>query len=457
MCMRCRSFRSPLSAVVALLLSCACSSGEGSTVEFDEGGAEPGISEAEVPGLAPGADGASDCTSSTQSLAVPADEVPVAGSCASRVAAETFTSALCSCEDTSVAGFLRTRSFRSALGPDAPELPGGNVGVNRDYLTGGYADVGGSFAVAGPRDVVFAGFLQVGEHLRFNPAFDVGGFVDVTRDAWLGGSLRAIGSIGIGGDLIRAPNSGFFGVAFMRVGGSERREAFTVAAPCACAPEQLLDVGGLITEARATNDNANIGLDPHALDLVVGAGTALTLPGGRYYLNQIGGIGALRVRISGKVALFIDDDFAAAALFRLALDPGAEVDVFVRDNLVLAGAAVLGDPARPSATRIYVGGEGDIAIAGLNAFAGNVYAPRANVLVGGVGRVFGSLFGKNIVAAGFLEVGYDASIRDGGEDCPPPNGGSPPPGGDTPGGGTPGSDTPEAPPTCEGGSSPPVR
>lgn len=31
----------------------------------------------------------------------------------------------------------------------------------------------------------------------------------------------------------------------------------------------------------------------------------------------------------------------------------------------------------------------------------------------------GSLFGKNIIAAGFLDLGYDASIRDGGEGCPP--------------------------------------
>ena len=37
-------------------------------------------------------------------------------------------------------------------------------------------------------------------------------------------------------------------------------------------------------------------------------------------------------------------------------------------------------------------------MAGLNAFVGNLYAPTANVLVGGVGRVYGSLFGKNIVA-----------------------------------------------------------
>jgi len=93
--------------------------------------------------------------------------------------------------------------------------------------------------------------------------------------------------------------------------------------------------------------------------------------------------------------------------------------VFVRDNMVVTGAAIFGDPARPSATRIYVGGTGDITIAGASAFVGNLYAPAANILVGGFGKVYGALFGKNIGAAGFLDLGYDASITEGGEGCPP--------------------------------------
>ena len=53
------------------------------------------------------------------------------------------------------------------------------------------------------------------------------------------------------------------------------------------------------------------------------------------------------------------------------------------------------------------------------AFVGNLYAPTANILVGGYGQIYGSLFGKNISAAGFLSVGYDAAIQTGGKDCPP--------------------------------------
>jgi hypothetical protein len=114
----------------------------------------------------------------------------------------------------------------------------------------------------------------------------------------------------------------------------------------------------------------------------------------------------------------------------------------------------------------------------LNAFAGNVYAPNANVLVGGVGRVLGSLFGKNITAAGFLDVGFDESVSDGQVECPPPGDGDEPddgtpddgtpdddsPGGDTPSDDSPGDDTPDdddtpgggpdAPPPCDPGDAP---
>jgi hypothetical protein len=50
---------------------------------------------------------------------------------------------------------------------------------------------------------------------------------------------------------------------------------------------------------------------------------------------------------------------------------------------------------------------------------GNLYAPTANILVGGFGQIYGSLFGKNIDAAGFLSVGYDAAIGQTGKGCPP--------------------------------------
>ncbi len=355
-------------------------------------------------------------------------ETGEAGACHPSVAARTFSKALCSCEDTNVAGFLKTRSFRSRGSSSGVEVLGGSVGVNRDYITGGLADIGGSFEVAGARDVLFGGLLKVGADLAFNPSFDVAGLVGIGRDAHLNGTLRALGLIGIDGDLHRSEDSRFLGIALVNVRGQSYTEPVSVDEPCGCGSDEVLDIASLVAGAASANDNAAIGLDAHALDLVAGIGTALTLPSGRYFLHQLGGLGAINLRISGKVELHVGDDFFAGPLFRVTLEPDAEVDIFVRDNFVLAGASLLGDPARPSATRIYVGGSGDIAVAGLNAFAGNLYAPTANVLVGGIGKVYGSLFGKNIIAAGLLDVGFDESVREGVECTPPaaPPGEEPP-------------------------------
>jgi hypothetical protein len=385
-------------------------------------GSDDGASSASV-GMADGVNGSSDVPGSPRAPGVSGaglvEDVPVGGACASQVAADTFTAAVCSCEDTRVAGYLRTTSFRSRPLPAGAPDAVGSVGVNRDYVTAGYADVSGSFIVAGARDVAFGGYLKAGEDVRVNPALDVAGLVEVGRDAFLKNDARVFGKVDIGRDLYLEPGSDISGIAVVDVGGQRRSETVQVDAPCACAPEQIIDVAALVDAARLDNDDAAAGFEPDDLNAVVGIGAEATLHGGRYYLRQLGGVGSLTLHFTADTALFVEDDLFATGLFRVELAPDAELDVFVRDNLVITGAAVFGDPERPGATRIYVGGTGDVAIAGASAFVGNLYAPQANILVGGVGQVRGSLFGKNIIAAGFLDLGYDASVRDGGEDCPP--------------------------------------
>lgn len=348
----------------------------------------------------------------------PSDGVSIGGACSGRVAAETFTSALCSCEDTRIAGYLRTRSARPGDAGE-PERLGGSVGVNGDYVTAGYADVGGSFSVAGAGDIRFGGLLRAGEDLRLNPAANVAGVVDVGRDAWLAREVRAFGRVAIDRDLYTEAGAGFRGIALVDVGGTERTQAVTVEAPCACGAGDVIDVAALVAEAERDNDNAAVGLEADDWDVSVGLFVDQRLPSGRYFVSRIGSVGDLTLHVEGKVALFVAEDLLATGAFRVELEPDAELDLFVGGNLVVTGAARFGDRARPSATRVYVGGSGDIALAGYGAFVGNLYAPTANVVIGGYGQIYGSLFAKNVTAAGFVSVGYDESIRDRGESCPP--------------------------------------
>jgi hypothetical protein len=420
-----RTSRGLLGWMLGLPVALACGSADGPQA-LDEAAAPGSASNS---GSASASGSASGSSSGEPPLVAPptgsalADGSPVlaGGACTGKVAAQTFAAALCSCEDTNIAGYLKTRQLAPAGSTTADSLEqlGGSVGVNRNYITEGYADIGGSFTVAGPRDILFGGLLKAGQDLQLNPAADVAGVVEVGRDAWLAEQMRAFGRVAITRDLYTDAGGGFRGIALVDVGGATRTQSVVIASPCACGQGDLIDVAALVDDARTKNDDDAIGLDPDAVDLAVGLGTALTLPGGRYYVHQVGTLGGVQLRITGKTALFVAGDLIATGAFRVQLDADAELDLFIEGNLALTGAALFGDRARPAATRVYVGGGSDVTVAGYGAFVGNLYAPAANIFIGGYGQIYGSLFGKNINAAGFLSVGYDQGIQQTGDGCPP--------------------------------------
>jgi len=205
------------------------------------------------------------------------------------------------------------------------------------------------------------------------------------------------------------------------VDGETTNDAVTVAAPCPCDPADLLDVEALVGDARADNDNDSIGLDPNGFSLVLGY-VETTLPSGRYFVDQMGGAGDIIVNISGRVALFVDGSVNATGNLEFRIEPGGELDLFVKGDLVLTGRAVFGDADRPAASRIYVGGDGDVHLIGADRFVGNVYAPRSLVTAAGYLEMYGSLFARDFVVPGYANFVYDRSIQHGGDDCdlPPP-------------------------------------
>jgi hypothetical protein len=426
---------------MGLALSCgANSSGPGDTASTSQedtaqqqNAARQGASQ-QTAGTAAGA-GSPSVTAQGALFGAP-EPVLAGGVCTGTLAQQTFAKALCSCEDTNVAGYLKTRFLSAgditAAGTattdnaddddadDDPSLLGGSVGVNRNYATGGYADVGGSFTVTGDRDVQFAGLLKAGQDLELQPAADVAGVVRVGGDARLGAPLQALGRVAVAGNVYSEQSSAFRGIAVVSVGGSTVTQPVEIAPPCPCGAGEQIDVAGLIADAASNNDNASIGLNPNAVDLAIGIGKALELPSGRFYLERVGTLGGISLNINGKTALFVADDLLATGAFRTELAPGAELDLFIQGDLGITGTAQFGDRTRPAATRVYVAGDGDIAVAGYGAFAGNLYAPAADIRIGGYGQIYGSLFGKNITAAGFLSVGYDTAFTTPGAECPPP-------------------------------------
>jgi len=346
--------------------------------------------------------------------------------CTGKLAETHFVSALCTCENATVAGYLRTRAFNSKQGTSL-DL-GGSVGVNQTYaITEGFTDVGGSMSIAGPDSLSFAGYLKTGADLRTQGDAVVAGYTNVGRNMWVGHGFTDLGPVKVAGDLHM---SGPIMAIPLSVTGAKTQEAVTIAPPCPCAPSDIINVASMVAEAKDHNDNAANGIRPDMFDILVGNIEA-TLPCGKFYINQIAGIGNVIFKVTGRAALFIDGSVANTGNLEFQLSPSAEIDIFIRENLVLTGRAIFGDESRPAASRIYVGGEGTVLLTGFGKFVGNLYAPRSLVQAVGYADVAGSIFAGNFLSPGYANFAFDAAISTAGDTCgdkpdkpsnPPPTG-----------------------------------
>jgi len=340
--------------------------------------------------------------------------------CAGSIAARVFNNSVCTCTDLNVGGYMKTRSFHSGMDP--MEIgSGGPVGVDDRYSSIGYTDIGGTLVIAGTSSLRFAGYLQVGGDFKADGNVESLGLIEIGRDGWVNGDITAIGVVDVGRDLHQRPGTRLLAVP--RIDGDHIFDTFTVEPPCDCRPEALVDIDAIVDDARTHNDNARIGLDPGALASVIGLGVDITLPCGRFYLSSIGGAGSITLHVDGRTALFVEGNVNALGVLEVEIGPSGELDVFIKGNLLSIGLGSWGTRDRPAASRIYVGGDGDVTLIGASGFVGNVYAPRSRITAVGATNLYGSIFGRVIDMPGYLDVHYDRAILDAGDECPPPAGG----------------------------------
>jgi hypothetical protein len=125
------------------------------------------------------------------------------------------------------------------------------------------------------------------------------------------------------------------------------------------------------------------------------------------------------VHVSGKSAVFVDGSINLKGSLVFDVTPGAEVDVFVKNDLATQGIA-LASKDRPSAGRLWVGGSQTIVLG--NPWVGNLYAPHALVTAKIGLDVWGSVFAGDFSGELAATVKFDRSIADSGAICaaPPP-------------------------------------
>lgn len=326
--------------------------------------------------------------------------------CTGEVAVRTFRHALCTCEDYVTSTRLTTDSFDSAIGPYAPGGAVGPVGIDGTLQANDQVTVGGDLTVAGAGGVSLGIGLDVAGSAAIGGPLGTGVDVAVDGDASVAGDID-LATLTVGGTLT-VPADRVIGGAI--TAGATVRAPVTVAPPCACAPEDLVDIADFVLAHRTDNENALVDLAPTALTGYAGD-QVLELPCGRYYLGPIGGDGALTIRALGRVAILVDGDVTMTRPLTLELvGDDAELDLLVAGLLSSTSTVTAGDATHPARTRLYLGGDGTIDLAGDSQVAANLYAPRASLALSGGATLHGSLFVRRLSQSAPVTIHYDVDV-----------------------------------------------
>jgi hypothetical protein len=187
-----------------------------------------------------------------------------------------------------------------------------------------------------------------------------------------------------------------------------------VGSPCDCAAADLVPIASLVMDHQTSNDDNAIGLNPDALDSN-GQVARLDLPCGSFYLTTIAENQPIVVYVHGRAALYIGGDVASQVAF--ALDPTAELDVFVAGALDINQPMLLGSAAYPSLARFFVAGT--VNVDSTLDLGGYLYAPNATYDLNDTTTAYGGLFVGDFGARDVF-VHYDRALLAPGPSCAGP-------------------------------------
>ena len=401
---------------MTMLLTGGCAPGSAS--EVDDGGIDDVVTSGEMPGGSDDGEGWDDDTGlATQGAEGTGDDDGDNGggtgggeSTCEDVPPQPplgFPGTLCTCDDLTFPG-----AFQAVAALDGTPA---RVGVNGITHFDGAAQIEG--------DAIFHSGLEA------NAAFEVQGDSATVGHVALAGAAHVGGDLDIGGDLT---GYGFLDVdGKLGVAGDQSLLGLGLvgsygpyvapARPCACDPQDLIDIVGKVEQARQVNDNGAIGLP---LDLQ-GIGLAhVELPTGSYYVENLEVIGLLSLEVTGHVELHVGDSIRFIGADFLQIDPGGSLALYVAGSVETMGHVVTGNPDDAGAFTLYVGGTGSTLLdIGNQVFHGSIYAPTTEFEMLGNTHVRGSMFVKSLYTPGLFRIGGGfLSEGDPGMVCPPDDG-----------------------------------
>lgn len=352
-------------------------------------------------------------------LILGADDRPT---CGSALAARTFRFALCTCAALIATQEITADAFDSRVGPASGQILPGGVGVNGEVSTNARLSTSGSLWVAGNSGVNLSsseGRLEVGADLAVRGPLSSEATVVIGRDARVAGRVRAP-NLTVGRTLT-VPEGSTVEITNPAAGLTIARAPVSVEPPCGCETSNIIDVPGIVARHRTNNDNALMNVNEETLSSIRQP-TTVELGCGRFFFRRIDATARLRLAVTGRAIAFVAENVHLDAGLEVALGPGAELDFFVAGTFVSSGALDFGDFRRPTRTRLFVGASGTLQLSGGGTFAGNLYAPAAELVTSAPLEVFGSVFVRRVSTSSPLRFHFDVAVLKAGEDCtaPPP-------------------------------------
>ena len=331
--------------------------------------------------------------------------------CTGDLGKKTFLFALCSCTDLSASNKLTTDSFDSEMG--MMPMDGGSVGVNGAYSASSSIDIGGSLWVDGTIQTFNS--HEVAQELQCGGNVTAKSMSHVGEDAHIEGDIEALNKVmTIDGDLHIPPNKTNNQATVL---GQTIKEAVIVKQPCDCS--EPYDIAAIVAGYQAKNDNDKQGISANELTDLPNA-KVLELPCGIYFFDKISSNNELKIVLTGRTVIAIAGDIINAGTFTIELGPEAELDLFLAGDATLNNVAAIGDPTRPAATRVYVGGT--VKFANTFTLGANLYQPNAVFTANNKSEIWGSLFVGGLQLASEMVIHYDQAILDL-DGCEDPGGG----------------------------------
>lgn len=333
-------------------------------------------------------------------------------------AAHGFHYALCVCGSFQNAADTLVDGFDSRRTPVTIDARSGSLALHGSLALNGSGtqrtSIGGSLVIAGDTGAPVPGHdIDVLGNLADRGQLEADQ-VTVGGDAQIGGRVQ-VGTLRVGGTLTLAPGTARNGNL-----PSFREAAVNVTPPCRCT--RALDFTRVLDEARATNDDARIGLDANEGLRALSAAIDRTLPCGHYYVDALYAARPITLRITGRVALYVRQgvliDDGGSLTVRLA--PGAELDLIVGASVTARERVDLGEASDPTRMRLYVGGGAagsgidTINLLGGGVLAGSLYAPTLALNVeGGELALTGAAVVGTVTSSSLLKLRFDrALVRD---------------------------------------------